>query len=216
MLHPNASSILTRAKNLDYRFPTNCNVSQEARDLVGKLLVLNPTQRISLEEVFQHPWFRKSFPMENPVEWTASYVQEANRNTQMKLLEQQELERTVRRAWNLYRIVQNNRYQLQEVQTVDGMVVLRWFAVGGEEEEAARTQENGISSSTLNTQLDQHLQNSSVSQDMQQGRAERQVDVISSMQMVTIREQSNEGEESQTLSTGAGALSGSGFMGDTD
>ena len=32
------------------------NISQEAKDLVSKLLVLDPKERLSSEQALQHPW----------------------------------------------------------------------------------------------------------------------------------------------------------------
>lgn len=34
------------------------NVSEDAKDLIGKLLTVDPSKRISVEGIFQHPWMR--------------------------------------------------------------------------------------------------------------------------------------------------------------
>eukprot|EP01026_Neomeris_dumetosa_P055735 TRINITY_DN5077_c0_g1_i6.p1 TRINITY_DN5077_c0_g1~~TRINITY_DN5077_c0_g1_i6.p1 ORF type:complete len:468 (-),score=48.29 TRINITY_DN5077_c0_g1_i6:348-1751(-) len=82
--------IMNRVKNLDYHFPYSCIVSDAARDLVGKLLVLNPEERLTTEDIFQHPWFRQKFPISEPEKWTEQYVIHANQNK--SLLSQQELD----------------------------------------------------------------------------------------------------------------------------
>jgi len=34
-------------------------VSEEAKDLISKLLVLNPATRLNAKQVLEHPWFEK-------------------------------------------------------------------------------------------------------------------------------------------------------------
>ncbi|CAG9983700.1 unnamed protein product [Clonostachys byssicola] len=46
-----------RIKNLDMEVPSS--VSAEATDLIHKILVLDPSKRLSLEEIQQHPWILK-------------------------------------------------------------------------------------------------------------------------------------------------------------
>lgn len=43
-----------RIKNVDLMFPDH--VSLEAQDLISQILVLDPSQRLSLEEISKHPW----------------------------------------------------------------------------------------------------------------------------------------------------------------
>jgi calcium-dependent protein kinase len=35
------------------------NYSNESKDLINRLLIKNPEKRITLDEVINHPWFRK-------------------------------------------------------------------------------------------------------------------------------------------------------------
>ncbi|KIO25684.1 hypothetical protein M407DRAFT_75349 [Tulasnella calospora MUT 4182] len=46
-----------RIVRVRYQFPSH--VSEEAKDLIGKLLVYNPDKRMSLSEVLEHPWILK-------------------------------------------------------------------------------------------------------------------------------------------------------------
>ena len=46
-----------RIRNLDYRFPNY--VSKDAQDFISKLLVLDPSKRMPLSEVNNHPWIKK-------------------------------------------------------------------------------------------------------------------------------------------------------------
>ena len=46
-----------RIRNLDYQFPSH--VSKDAQDFISKLLVLDPSKRMPLSEVNNHPWIKK-------------------------------------------------------------------------------------------------------------------------------------------------------------
>ena len=46
-----------RIRNLDYRFPNY--VSKDAQDFISKLLVLDPSKRMPLSKVNNHPWIKK-------------------------------------------------------------------------------------------------------------------------------------------------------------
>jgi hypothetical protein len=47
-----------------YSFPTNLHLSKELLDLISKIFVGNPAQRIALAGVKQHPWYLKNLPDE--------------------------------------------------------------------------------------------------------------------------------------------------------
>ena len=46
---------------VDYTFPTDL-VSQGLRDLLAKIFVGNPLDRITIAGIFAHPWFKKGLP----------------------------------------------------------------------------------------------------------------------------------------------------------
>lgn len=46
-----------RIRNLDLHFPNH--VSESAQDFIRKLLVLDPSKRMPLSEVKNHPWIQK-------------------------------------------------------------------------------------------------------------------------------------------------------------
>lgn len=52
--------VLTRIEKVDYVIPDH--LSADLKDLLSKMLVADPTKRISLEKIFQHPWFNKDLP----------------------------------------------------------------------------------------------------------------------------------------------------------
>ncbi|VDN26505.1 unnamed protein product [Gongylonema pulchrum] len=56
-------SLITGAK---YKFPDN--VSAGARDLISKLLVKDPADRLSLADVLEHPWIRQYLLVKDPAD----------------------------------------------------------------------------------------------------------------------------------------------------
>ncbi|DBA98110.1 hypothetical protein WJX77_005634 [Trebouxia sp. C0004] len=50
------SNTYKRILRVDLKFPAEIPVSSGARDLIRKLLVKDPTQRLPLQQVIQHPW----------------------------------------------------------------------------------------------------------------------------------------------------------------
>lgn len=44
---------------MDYLFPENAAISAECRDLIQKILVADPNKRLSIAEIFQHPWVQQ-------------------------------------------------------------------------------------------------------------------------------------------------------------
>ena len=47
---------------MEYKIPEGGKVSNELRDLLSKILMEDPQQRISIQEIMKHPWFRKDLP----------------------------------------------------------------------------------------------------------------------------------------------------------
>ena len=51
-------ALLKRIQAVEYTFPSYVNLSDEAKDLVQRMLIGEPSKRAKLEEVMHHPWFR--------------------------------------------------------------------------------------------------------------------------------------------------------------
>lgn len=50
--------LLIKVRNGDWCFPDeDIGISKEAKDLITKMLVRNPEQRISITDAKTHPWF---------------------------------------------------------------------------------------------------------------------------------------------------------------
>lgn len=47
---------------MEYKIPESGKVSNELRDLLSKILMEDPQQRISIQDIMKHPWFLKDLP----------------------------------------------------------------------------------------------------------------------------------------------------------
>lgn len=54
---PDTSQLYKKVLSGSFRFPTW--MSSDAKDLISKILVINPTKRATLEEITLHPWYNK-------------------------------------------------------------------------------------------------------------------------------------------------------------
>jgi hypothetical protein len=50
--------------SVKYAFPSTLHLSKECLDLISRIFVGNPTQRITMPEILAHPWFLKNMPEE--------------------------------------------------------------------------------------------------------------------------------------------------------
>ena len=53
------SELLEKVKRMDYSFPKNKNIDNDAKDLVNKKLVKDPSKRLTLEQILEHKFFKK-------------------------------------------------------------------------------------------------------------------------------------------------------------
>ena len=49
---------LQRILSVDYQLPYNKAVSAECKDLLQRILVADPTRRITMADIQRHPWYR--------------------------------------------------------------------------------------------------------------------------------------------------------------
>jgi serine/threonine-protein kinase SRK2 len=49
--------VLQRVIRGDYVFPRNFPISDECKDLLSKILVVDPEKRLTVQQVQQHPWW---------------------------------------------------------------------------------------------------------------------------------------------------------------
>jgi serine/threonine-protein kinase SRK2 len=50
--------------NVKYGFPPNLRISAECLDLIQRIFVASPQQRITIEDLKKHPWFLRNLPAE--------------------------------------------------------------------------------------------------------------------------------------------------------
>ncbi len=55
---------LQRIMNVKYAFPPNLRISAECYDLLSRIFVANPVQRITIEDIKKHAWFLRNLPAE--------------------------------------------------------------------------------------------------------------------------------------------------------
>lgn len=61
-IEPDTPFFLQRILQVDYTFPKRIPLSSECKDLLSRLLVANPANRITLPEILQHPWYLQDLP----------------------------------------------------------------------------------------------------------------------------------------------------------
>ena len=54
--------MIQRILAVDYVIPSKVQASDELRDILARLLNPNPKDRITIDEIFDHPWFNKDLP----------------------------------------------------------------------------------------------------------------------------------------------------------
>ena len=60
LLRQKIESAYEKIKKLEYSFPEAINISKEAKDLINKILVIEPSKRLSLEQILNHDFFKQS------------------------------------------------------------------------------------------------------------------------------------------------------------
>ena len=64
MCLPSPAPPLQRIMSVKYSFPTSLHLSRECLDLISRIFVANPAQRISIAQIKQHAWFLRNLPEE--------------------------------------------------------------------------------------------------------------------------------------------------------
>lgn len=54
--------VLDRTIRVDYKIPAKPKVSDACINFLGKMLVGDPAKRITVKEIYEHPWFKQGFP----------------------------------------------------------------------------------------------------------------------------------------------------------
>ena len=43
-----------------YKYPKNCDLTDDCKDLIQKMLTVDPKERITIPEALNHPWIKKA------------------------------------------------------------------------------------------------------------------------------------------------------------
>ena len=67
----NVKETYRRIKQCSYKFPDHIKASDEVKDLISKILVKNPTKRLTLDEIMKHPFLGEGegVPLKIPPSW---------------------------------------------------------------------------------------------------------------------------------------------------
>ncbi|KAJ1700681.1 hypothetical protein LUZ63_000460 [Rhynchospora breviuscula] len=60
----NSAKIIKRIMLAEYKIPDHIHISQDCQQLLTRIFVANPDERIKIQEIRQHPWFLKNLPEE--------------------------------------------------------------------------------------------------------------------------------------------------------
>jgi hypothetical protein len=52
-----------------FGFPQGLAISPECQDLIARIFVASPQQRITIAHIRRHPWFLRNLPAELAVSW---------------------------------------------------------------------------------------------------------------------------------------------------
>lgn len=58
----NFRKTIQRIMAVSYHIPSAVKITPECRDILQRIFVADPTQRITIPEIVQHPWFVKNLP----------------------------------------------------------------------------------------------------------------------------------------------------------
>jgi len=54
--------MIQRILHVDYHIPSHIRLSEECRDLLRRVLVAEPAKRMTVEDIYNHPWYLKHLP----------------------------------------------------------------------------------------------------------------------------------------------------------
>jgi len=95
--------MLTKAKRAQYMMPKH--LSREAEDLIRRILVVNPSQRITMKQMWKHPLIKKYDYVEEYYEWGAA-SRDMLRNADMEPIDDGDVDiqilRQLKSLWHSY------------------------------------------------------------------------------------------------------------------
>eukprot|EP01024_Parvocaulis_polyphysoides_P039765 TRINITY_DN35980_c0_g1_i2.p4 TRINITY_DN35980_c0_g1~~TRINITY_DN35980_c0_g1_i2.p4 ORF type:complete len:111 (-),score=12.18 TRINITY_DN35980_c0_g1_i2:498-830(-) len=77
-------------KEANFTYPSGCQASEDVRELVKLMLNPNPDDRISIQQVMEHKWFKVDLPNDWNKDFTQDIVQK-----QQKLQSKEDIEKII-------------------------------------------------------------------------------------------------------------------------
>ena len=116
--------IVSRTSTADYVIPEKIKVSEQCKDFLQRCLTPDPKQRISIQQIYDHPWFKQDLPpqvMASQKIWTLSeykiFFEPLSKTVGSNSRKNPKLRsKTCRAAWFLY---EQNQDPQQAVRFVD-------------------------------------------------------------------------------------------------
>jgi calcium/calmodulin-dependent protein kinase I len=71
---------IIKSGNFDFPSPYWDTVSDNAKDLIKKLIILDPSQRLTADDILKHPWLTGSNNADQPLPFNASEYQKFKSN----------------------------------------------------------------------------------------------------------------------------------------
>nr|QSH71607.1 serine/threonine-protein kinase SAPK7-like [Hedychium coronarium] len=91
----NFRKTIGRIVAVQYKIPEHVHISQDCRQLLSRIFVANPTRRITIREIRNHPWFLKNLPRELAEASQAQYYKRDNSAPTYSLQNEEEIMRIV-------------------------------------------------------------------------------------------------------------------------
>jgi serine/threonine-protein kinase SRK2 len=54
--------MIQRILHVDYAIPSHVRLSDDCRDLLKRVLVADPAKRLTIDGIYDHPWYAKNLP----------------------------------------------------------------------------------------------------------------------------------------------------------
>ena len=114
-------SIYKRIKKNDYFFPKDIRISEELKDLIKKILVLDQEKRPTLEEILAHDFFNNKISIPNSLS-SLDLLFEPNINKINKFMQQVEEEGLIHKSINKNKIKKTENFPLEKSDETQNIV----------------------------------------------------------------------------------------------
>ncbi|CAH1441177.1 unnamed protein product [Lactuca virosa] len=84
----NFRKTISRIMGIQYKIPDYVHISQECKQLLSRIFVANPSRRITIKEIKNHPWFLKNLPRELMESAQTNYYQRDNPSFSLQSVEE--------------------------------------------------------------------------------------------------------------------------------